>query len=589
MSIRQTEADTSKGEAKSQDLLIKGIARSIDKYKDDYLLLFNIGGPRLDLSAVANGSYHVFDYYTSSQDSRNYLVTALASTETLETFVWWQPGVFEGCRKLLSQEAFLGEVVQLIEEHKEQGSVVLSVEHWNDAVRFLQKHGPLGLVRNVLICCKMPVDIAPRDQFRTLLDGKALYLFDIEGGRASIISSDSVGGLISLKHLNSLDARFSDVKSEGGYIYATLTCSKEVPDQLVVVAKHKDMPVAITQPKIRGEAQRVFQIELELPRRIFFDSMVPNVTLHIGSADVTVAKSTASLPARRFVNAEELLNADFLSGIPQDGRKPFGIILYTFTRTEAALLVLESLKKQGMLHCVEVWMDGDQGNPVIKSKLDEAEQRLQTFGVSNIRRHRGNLGFRKLILHSLFHMSTTYERFIILEDDCFPSENAVAHFQTSLDRHADDPSVLTTYGSHFSFPQEQPLCPRFQPWGWASWGDKLLPVLHDLAYLYSLPEQTFIEWAKSATTPEIVEAIDCIPQRAATDTITRFFAWDEALCLLAALRGQKHAPTDIRCIYNFGVGEDSTHFTRIDYYRKPPFNMVLKDEVWDHFYEHSDD
>jgi hypothetical protein len=143
--------------------------------------------------------------------------------------------------------------------------------------------------------------------------------------------------------------------------------------------------------------------------------------------------------------------------------------------------------------------------------------------------------------------------------------------------------VLTTYGHHFLVPAEQPLCPRFQGWGWATWSDRIRPFIAELAYLFSLRESEFTAWTRSVMTPEILARLDCTAPRGASITLQRFFAWDETLALLAALADMKHAPTERRCIYNFGVGEDSTHFSNIDWYRKPPFNMILKSEVWDHY------
>lgn len=339
---------------------------------------------------------------------------------------------------------------------------------------------------------------------------------------------------------------------------------------------------AVAMAPLRPEGAG-YRFRMELPRGFLFDGAEDSVELRLAVPQVSAEATGVALPRRRLVSAERLLEFDVSGSDTPSRRKPFGIVLYSFTRTEGAMLVLESLKRQGALEHVEIWMDGDQGKPAVKKALESAEEEFRDFGIDRITRHRGNLGFRKLILQSLMYMADTYDRFIVLEDDCFPSGVAVEEFIRALDKHADDPEVLTTYGHHFLVPAEQPLCPRFQGWGWATWSDKIRPFIAELAYLFSLRESEFTAWTKSVMTPEILARLDCTAPRGASITLQRFFAWDETLALLAALADMKHAPTDTRCIYNFGVGEDSTHFSNIDWYRKPPFNMILKSEVWDHY------
>jgi hypothetical protein len=366
-------------------------------------------------------------------------------------------------------------------------------------------------------------------------------------------------------------------------ISGTLTAIETVHAPLPqVIAYSGDVPIAVA-PVQQGK-DGVLTFCMEVPRDVLFDGTVSEIILRVGQAAPAGNAVSVAMPKRRLLSAERLLafdRPDAQSDKP--ARKPFGIVLYSFTRTEAAMLVLESLKRQGALHLVEIWMDGDQGKPDVKKALEVAEAQFREFGVQKITRHRGNLGFRKMIIQSLMYMVDTYDRFIVLEDDCFPSGVAVEEFTRSLDAHADTPNVLTTYGHHFLIENEFPYCPRFQGWGWATYSDRFRPFLMELAYLFSLSESAYLEWTHSVLTPEIIAKIDATAPRGASITVQRFFAWDETLALISALAGAVHAPTERRCVYNFGVGGDSTHFSNIDWYRKPPFNMVLKSEVWDHF------
>lgn len=545
----------------------------------DTLFVVDAGGPAIDLAAVPAEDAHVFEYRAGTAE--RCVASEGAQTRMLDTFRWRMSFVDAPPRTLLSQGRLLSTLGGLAGVSDDAVSIVLSVATWDAALDFLRDHGPIGGARGIAILADMPVSQAPCAAFEDLFDGATATLVDCDRAHRVVGGAGASGR----GRPEAVGVRFSDVACEAGRITATLTCAADLPEGVSVVARHGDDPVAIARPRPLDQTGRRFSVELELPRSLQFDISVPAVTLQLGAPELRGPQVSATLPSRRFINAEELLEADFNTTVAAGGRRPLGIVLYSDTRTESALLVLEGLKRQGALPLVEIWMDGDQGKPGVKGKLEQAEARFAAFGVATIRRHRGTLGSGKLMLHSLFHMCTAYDRFVVLEDDCFPTNNAIAHFRAALDRHADSPEVLTVYGSHFAMPCETETCPRFQGSGWATWSDRLLPVLHELAYLYSLPEPTYLDWVDSVLTPEIEAAVDCTAPHRATDTLRRFFAWDDALCLLAALHGQVHAPTATRCIYNFGAEADSTDVGTIDRYRKPPFNMILKDEVWEHFDE----
>jgi hypothetical protein len=124
---------------------------------------------------------------------------------------------------------------------------------------------------------------------------------------------------------------------------------------------------------------------------------------------------------------------------------------------------------------------------------------------------------------------------------------------------------------------------RFQGWGWATTSEKLEPFWRRLMDLYLLTETEYLSFIEENLTKDLLKKIDITPGRQPSATLTKFFAWDETLCMLTAMHGAKHKRSDHRIIYNCGVGDSSAHFTKIDYYRKPPFNMVSPNHVWDYF------
>lgn len=264
-------------------------------------------------------------------------------------------------------------------------------------------------------------------------------------------------------------------------------------------------------------------------------------------------------------------------------RKPFGILVFGHARPLHLADVLESLCRQHALQYVHVWLDGHQGQPDIKYKTELVADVVSKYDVAEVIRHNGNLGFRKLILQAFTYAVQKFDSFLVLEDDCFPTANAVTEFRDSLDDIAKNSDVFSVYGHPFLMAEEAGCCTRFQGWGWGTTSDKLRPYLDKLIDCYSLTEERYLEFVRSCLSEEVIQRLDVTPPRLATHTLTKFFAWDETLALLTALDGKVHRLTPTRTIYNFGASEDSSRFKNVDWYRKPPFNMVPHSEVWEYF------
>lgn len=261
----------------------------------------------------------------------------------------------------------------------------------------------------------------------------------------------------------------------------------------------------------------------------------------------------------------------------------FGILLFGHTRPLFIADVLDSLKRQEALDSVHVWLDGDQGNPELLRKVELVSDVVSNFPVASVTRHRGALGFRKLILLALIDAVARFRHIMILEDDCFPTREAVNTFKSELKSIEHDDSIFSVYGHHFLVPAEGEVITRFQGWGWGTTSDKLKPFLENLIDCYSLPESQYLKFVERVLTKEVRARLDVTPPRLPSHTITRFFAWDETLALLTALEGLTHKKTPTRTIYNFGASEDSSRFKNAGWYANPPFNMVPHAEIWNYY------
>lgn len=306
--------------------------------------------------------------------------------------------------------------------------------------------------------------------------------------------------------------------------------------------------------------------------------------------DYLKTKSQDASKARSYpsgnINTSAAFNTSDLVVRDNIEKGEFCIAVFTFNSVERSSRVLESLNRSGFMKYVEVFMDGPHAIPKLELAVNENINEITKYKPKRINTRAGNYGFRRIMMESLLDLSSRYKSFVILEDDCFPSKNAIPEFQKELKNYEKDNDVLTVYGSHFLCEGEFPLCPRFQGWGWATWSEKIIPFIHKMMRLYLLPEKDYIEFIKSTLTPSMRAGIDELTYpRSCTFTTLKFFAWDETLTHLAALENKYHRPTSERCIYNFGMDESSSHFplSAQETFRKPPFNLITPQEVWEHY------
>ncbi|MEM9619527.1 MAG: sulfotransferase [Pseudomonadota bacterium] len=266
-------------------------------------------------------------------------------------------------------------------------------------------------------------------------------------------------------------------------------------------------------------------------------------------------------------------------------KRPLGIAVFGHTREEEFRNTLLSLDKQGAIQDVIVFIDGDQGRPQLRRAIERVEKVAESFEVKDIRRNRGNFGFRKMMLTAMRDMIADYDRMLFLEDDCFPTGAALRGFSKELDSIEKDPAVFSVYGHPFLVRAERPghFFSRFQGWGWATTAEKLKPVWEKLLDCYLMSERDYLKFVEKHLTDEIRKQIDVTPGRNPSATIEKFFAWDETVCLLTAINGMAHLCASERIVYNCGFGASAAHFGNSVEYRKPPYNMVSPDEVWEYF------
>lgn len=260
-----------------------------------------------------------------------------------------------------------------------------------------------------------------------------------------------------------------------------------------------------------------------------------------------------------------------------------GILVFGHTRPLLLADTLESLRRQDALKHVELWIDGHQGVPQMIERISVTHKIAEDFDVAHRFYHRGHLGFRKMILLAMQRAVREYRYIVLLEDDCFPTRNAIETFTEQLRGIEEDDQVFSVYGHHFRMAEESGLCTRFQGWGWATTAVKLQPYLEKLIACYSMYEADYLKFTEEALTPEIIDRLDVTPPRQPSYTLRSFFSWDETLSLVTALDGLFHKPTPEQVIFNCGIGENASRFEDREKFTRPPFNIVSHKDIWDYF------
>jgi len=287
---------------------------------------------------------------------------------------------------------------------------------------------------------------------------------------------------------------------------------------------------------------------------------------------------------KHFVDRSLLCNYSFTKTLT-DNKNDFGILVIGYMRPKHLQSVLESLDKQDALSLTNVWLDGTAGLSELDQKNNyECITVAQNFPVKSIRTHYGHQGVQKIIIDGLTFITGTYETFMVLEDDCFPCSSAVDTFRSELQRIKNAPSIFSVYGHHFETETEKDTISRFQGWGWGTTSEKMSAVLPELIKFNNMSENDYLVYVNQALTKDIRQRLNVTPGRDAITVLKNFFSWDESLALITAQRNFRHKKTPEKTVYNFGLDSGTGHFTHnFEKFRKPPFNMITIDEVWDYF------
>jgi FkbM family methyltransferase len=269
----------------------------------------------------------------------------------------------------------------------------------------------------------------------------------------------------------------------------------------------------------------------------------------------------------------------------EQSQRNLGILVFGFKRPNSLGNVLESLRLQGYSQATTVFIDGDLHRSEYSYQCNESRLLQNIYTDCKFLIYNGNYGIERLMIDGLQYAFQRFNKIIVLEDDCFPSFDAVELFNQKLNALPD--GYFSVYGHPFGIENEEGGITRFQGWGWATTQERLGQVLPILKFLYALDEHSYLDFiAKKLEDQSLIDKLSITPPRNCIDVLKKQFTWDSAISLICADLNLLHQYTNERIIFNCGMGGGTTsgHFRQEEScLREPPFNMILEEEVWQCF------
>ena len=189
------------------------------------------------------------------------------------------------------------------------------------------------------------------------------------------------------------------------------------------------------------------------------------------------------------------------------------IVLFCFNRTDKLIKCIESLKlcPESISSDLIIFSDAcrNEDERHIVDELRYYIKNIDGFNSTRIIHRELNLGVDYNIIKGIQQMSEEYDRFIVVEDDLIVSNQFLRFMNAGLDHFKSFEKILTLSAFNYVKIPENYIwdcyfTKRFNPWGWATWSNKIKDVDFDLAiknnFLNNPKEKkNFNEWGSDRT------------------------------------------------------------------------------------------
>jgi hypothetical protein len=166
------------------------------------------------------------------------------------------------------------------------------------------------------------------------------------------------------------------------------------------------------------------------------------------------------------------------------------IALFCFNRIDTLILCIESLQLSSeSIHSDLIIFSDASRNEKDRQKVVEIRSYIINInGFKSIRiiHREQNLGVDFNIIKGIQQMSEEYDRFIIVEDDLIVSNQFLRFMNSGLDHFKFFEKVLTLSAFNYvkipkNYIWDCFFAERSNPWGWATWSNKIKDIDWDLA------------------------------------------------------------------------------------------------------------
>lgn len=169
------------------------------------------------------------------------------------------------------------------------------------------------------------------------------------------------------------------------------------------------------------------------------------------------------------------------------------ICLFTYNRLKETKKTVQSLKKNFLANCSEIYIFSDgpkNSNDLIKIKsVRKYINSINGFKKIEILESQENMGLKRSIRTGITQILQKNNKVIVLEDDLMVATNFLEYMNQSLNFYEDYDNIMSISG--YSFPSffkfsighnDVYKYPRFFSWGWGTWKSTWNQINWDLNF-----------------------------------------------------------------------------------------------------------
>ncbi len=192
-----------------------------------------------------------------------------------------------------------------------------------------------------------------------------------------------------------------------------------------------------------------------------------------------------------FIKSEILNNRDVNESQNKESETP--VVLVTYNRPEHTKQVIDSLRNHKVQNLF-VFSDAPKTDKD-KKGVEQTRELIESIDwtTPNITFQDVNQGLARSITSAVDKVFETYDRMIVLEDDCVPQKYFFSFMNECLNKYENNDKIFGICGHTITIPDEilkdYPydlyFYPRIGSWGWATWKKSWKYKIDDLKFLMS--------------------------------------------------------------------------------------------------------